>query len=401
MDIKERFINYIGVDTRPNPDSETVPSSENQKDLGKLLLSELKEMGVEAKMEDNGYVYGTIPSNIDKKVPVIGFISHMDTSPDLPGKVTNPGVTEYKGGDLKLSDEYIMTEKEFPELKEVVGETLIHTDGTTLLGADDKAGLAMIMDAVSYITSHKEFKHGEIKIGFTPDEEIGRGADEFDVEGFGADFAYTMDGGPIGELEFENFNAASVKISIQGKNVHPGSAKNAMVNSMLVAMELQGMLPVNERPEYTEKYEGFFLLTDIKGTVDHTDLSYIIRDHSSELFEKKKSLMEKVISFLNEKYGNIITVEIKDSYKNMREKIEERMEIVELARRSMEEIGITPKIKAIRGGTDGARLSFMGLPCPNIFAGGYNFHSRFEFIPYSSLVKGSELILKIIENNAK
>ncbi len=402
MNIKDRFLKYISIDTKSDPESETTPSTKKQFDLAELLLSELKEMGLkDARMADNGYVYATLPSNTDKKVPAIGFISHMDTAPDLDGKVDNPVITEYKGGDLRLSDKYVMTEEEFPELKGVIGETIITSDGTTLLGADDKAGIAIIMDACQYLIDHPEIKHGDMKIGFTPDEEIGRGALKFDVEGFKADFAYTLDGGPLGELEYENFNAASASLEIQGKNVHPGSAKNVMINSQLIAMEFNAMLPINERPEYTEGYEGFSLLTDISGTVDFSKMDYIIRDHDRNLFEKKKENFKKAAAYLNDKYGDIVKLEIKDSYKNMREKIEDRMEIVELAKKSMEELGIKPDIKAIRGGTDGATLSYMGLPCPNLFAGGYNFHSRYEFVPLSTMVKASELIVKILENAEK
>lgn len=402
MNIKDRFLKYISIDTKSDPESETTPSTKKQLDLAELLLSELKEMGLkDARMADNGYVYATLPSNTDKKVPAIGFISHMDTAPDLDGKVDNPVITEYKGGDLRLSDKYVMTEEEFPELKGVIGETIITSDGTTLLGADDKAGIAIIMDACQYLIDHPEIKHGDMKIGFTPDEEIGRGALKFDVEGFKADFAYTLDGGPLGELEYENFNAASASLEIQGKNVHPGSAKNVMINSQLIAMEFNAMLPINERPEYTEGYEGFSLLTAISGTVDFSKMDYIIRDHDRNLFEKKKENFKKAAAYLNDKYGDIVKLEIKDSYKNMREKIEDRMEIVELAKKSMEELGIKPDIKAIRGGTDGATLSYMGLPCPNLFAGGYNFHSRYEFVPLSTMVKASELIVKILENAEK
>lgn len=402
MDIKERFFKYISFDTKSDENSTTIPSTPGQLELGKYLVEELKGLGIkDAMMDKNGYIIATVPSNIDKKVPTIGFVSHMDTAPDLDGKVVNPQVHEYKGGDLKLSDKYTMTEAEFPELKEVVGETLITTDGTTLLGADDKAGITAIISAAEYLMAHPEIKHGDVKIGFTPDEEIGRGADEFQVKDFNADFAYTLDGGPIGELEFENFNAASAKIVINGKNVHPGSAKNAMINSQIIGMELHNLLPVNQRPEYTEKYEGFNLLTAFNGTVDHTEMSYIIRDHSKELFEEKKQMFTDIVEFLNKKYGGIIELTLKDSYYNMREKVEPMMEIVELAKKSMEELDIVPDIKPIRGGTDGSRLSYMGLVTPNLFAGGYNFHSRFEFIPLSSIEKATQLIVKIVENNAK
>lgn len=400
--IIERFKRYIAIDTKSDENSKTCPSTPGQLELGALLVEELKELGIEdAKQDENGYVYGTLKSNTNKDVPTIGFISHLDTSPDLDGKCTNPQILTYEGGDIKLNDKYSIKEEEFPFLKELVGKELITTDGTTLLGADDKAGVAAIMDAIEYLTLHPEIEHGDIKIGFTPDEEIGRGADLFDVKGFGADFAYTVDGGPVGELEYENFNAASVRIEIQGKNVHPGSAKNIMINSLRVAMEIENMLPVNEKPEYTEGYEGFYLLDDINGSVDHTVVNYIIRDHSMEKFEQKKTYIRKVVDFLNDKYGDIINIEIEDSYYNMKEKIEPHMEIVELAKKSMLDIGVEPDIKPIRGGTDGARLSYMGLPCPNIFTGGYNFHGRFEFIPTESMKLASQLIVKIAENNAK
>lgn len=400
--IVERFKRYISIDTKSDENSETCPSTKGQLELGAILVEELKELGLDdVKQDENGYVYATLKSNIDKEVPTIGFIAHLDTSPDLDGKCTNPQIFTYEGGDIKLNDKYSMSQKEFPFLKELVGKEIITTDGTTLLGADDKAGIAAIIDAMEYLIANPEIKHGDIKIGFTPDEEIGRGADLFDVKGFNADFAYTVDGGPLGELEYENFNAASVKIEIQGKNVHPGSAKNVMINSLRIAMEIESMLPVEQKPEYTEGYEGFYLLDDITGNIDYTVVNYIIRDHSMEKFEEKKTLFKEIIDFLNRKYGNIITIEIKDSYYNMREKIEPHMEIIELAKKSMLELGIEPNIKPIRGGTDGARLSYMGLPCPNIFTGGYNFHGRFELIPIESMKLASKLIVKIIENNSK
>ncbi len=400
--IVERFIGYIGIDTRSDENSDTCPSTKGQLELGTLLVKELNELGLEdVNQDENGYVYATLKSNIDKKVPTIGFISHLDTSPDIDGKCTNPNIFVYEGGDIRLNDKYIMTVKEFPFLKELVGKEIITTDGTTLLGADDKSGIAAIIDAMEYLIRHPEIKHGDIKIGFTPDEEIGRGADLFDVKGFNADFAYTVDGGPLGELEYENFNAASVKLEIQGKNVHPGTAKNVMINSMRVAMEIENMLPIEQKPEYTEGYEGFYLLVNITGGVDHTISNYIIRDHSMEKFEEKKSYFKSIVDFLNRKYGDIIDIEIKDSYYNMREKIEPHMNIVELAKESMIQLGIKPIIKPIRGGTDGARLSYMGLPCPNIFTGGYNFHGRFECIPIESMKLASQLIVKIVENNVR
>ena len=398
----DRFKRYISIDTKSDENSSTCPSTKGQLELGALLVEELKELGAEdVKQDQNGYVYATLKSNIDRKVPTIGFISHLDTSPALDGKCVNPKILTYQGGDIKLNNQYTMTVEEFPFLKDLVGKEIITTDGTTLLGADDKAGIAAIIHGVEYLINHPEIKHGNIKIAFTPDEEIGRGADLFDVEGFDADFAYTIDGGPIGELEYENFNAASVSIKIQGKNVHPGTAKNIMINSIRIAMEIESMLPANEKPEYTEGYEGFYLLDDIAGNVDHTIVNYIIRDHSMDKFEQKKAYFRKIVDFLNDKYGNIITLEIKDSYYNMKKKIEPHMEIIELAKESMMELGIEPIIKPIRGGTDGANLSYKGLPCPNIFTGGYNFHGRFELIPIESMELASKLIVKIVENNAK
>ncbi|CAK7011582.1 peptidase T [Tissierella sp. P1] len=400
--IVERFKKYIAIDTKSDENSSTCPSTPGQLELGTLLVDELKELGLEdVKQDENGYVYATLKSNTDKKVPTIGFISHLDTSPDLDGKCTNPKIFTYRGGDIELNEQYSITIKEFPFLRNLIGKELITTDGTTLLGADDKAGISVIMDAMEYLVKHPEIKHGDIKIGFTPDEEIGRGADLFDIKNFKADFGYTVDGGPVGELEYENFNAASVKIEIRGKNVHPGTAKNIMVNSLRIAMEIESMLPVNEKPEYTEGYEGFYLLDEITGSIDHTVISYIIRDHCKDRFDKKKEDFRKIINFLNDKYGNTITIEIKDSYYNMKEKIEPHMEIIELAKRSMIELGIQPIIQPIRGGTDGAKLSYMGLPCPNIFTGGYNFHGRFEFIPTEAMKLASQLIVKIVENNAK
>ncbi|WP_406241940.1 peptidase T [Tissierella carlieri] len=400
--IVERFKKYIAIDTKSDENSSTCPSTPGQLELGTLLVDELKELGLEdVNQDENGYVYATLKSNTDKKVPTIGFISHLDTSPDLDGKCTNPKIFTYRGGDIELNEQYSITIKEFPFLRNLIGKELITTDGTTLLGADDKAGISVIMDAMEYLVKHPEIKHGDIKIGFTPDEEIGRGADLFDIKNFKADFGYTVDGGPVGELEYENFNAASVKIEIRGKNVHPGTAKNIMVNSLRIAMEIESMLPVNEKPEYTEGYEGFYLLDEITGSIDHTVISYIIRDHCKDRFDKKKEDFRKIINFLNDKYGNTITIEIKDSYYNMKEKIEPHMEIIELAKRSMIELGIQPIIQPIRGGTDGAKLSYMGLPCPNIFTGGYNFHGRFEFIPTEAMKLASQLIVKIVENNAK
>lgn len=399
MDIVERFIKYVKIETTSDGSSNTVPSTKKQLDLAKVVAEDMRKIGLVDVIEDEkGYVYGKLESNVSRDIPVVGFIAHLDTAPDLSGKNVNPQRIVYSGGDIKLNEEYTMTEKEFPFLKELVGQELITTDGTTLLGADDKAGVTEILDAMKYLLEHPEIEHGDIKIGFTPDEEIGRGADHFDVNGFNADFAYTMDGGPIGELEYENFNAATAIIKIKGRNVHPGTAKNIMVNSVRIAMELDSLLPVNEKPEYTEKYEGFYLLHNIVGDVENTKLEYIIRDHSMEKFEKKKKLLEDIVELLNKKYSNRVELEITDSYYNMREKIEPHMEIVELAKKSMIDLEIEPKIQAIRGGTDGARLSYMGLPTPNIFTGGYNYHGRFEFIPVESMKMASKLIVQIVSN---
>ncbi len=399
MNIIDRFLKYVSFDTKADGNSSTCPSTPGQLVLGKYLEEELKSIGLSDVSQDkNGYVYATLKSNTDKKVPTVGFVAHMDTSPATSGKDIKPQIVDYKGGDIKLNDEYSILEKEFPFIKNLVGEKLITTDGTTLLGADDKAGIAIIVSAMEHLVNHPEIKHGDIKIGFTPDEEIGRGADLFDVEKFAADFAYTVDGGPIGELEFENFNAASGNIEIEGKVVHPGSAKDVMVNALIIAMELNSLLPSNERPEHTEHYEGFYMLDSLEGDVSKANMSYIIRDHSSEKFENKKELLQNAVDFLNKKYNNAIKLTIEDSYYNMREKIEPHMEIVDIAEQSMIELDIKPIIKPIRGGTDGARLSFMGLPCPNLFAGGYNFHGRYEFVPVSSLEKGTELVVKIVEN---
>ena len=402
MDIIERFKKYISVDTKSNEENATCPSTLGQLELGKILVEELKELGIKDAFQDkNGYVYGTLEKNIDKDVPTVGFIAHMDTAPDLDGKCINPQIFTYKGGDIKLNEEYTMKVSDFPILNDLIGMELITTDGTTLLGADDKAGVSEIMDAIQYLVNHPEIKHGDIKIGFTPDEEIGRGADLFDVKGFGADFAYTMDGGPIGELEYENFNAATAIVKIQGKNVHPGSSKNTMINSVKIGMEFESMLPVAQKPEYTENYEGFIHLVDFSGTVEFTEMVYIIRDHDMDKFTNKKEILKAAAQYLNTKYIDAIKLEITDSYFNMKEKIMPKMHIVELAKKSMEDIGIVPNIVPIRGGTDGAKLSFMGLPTPNIFAGGMNFHGRYEFIPIEWMRKASELIVKIAENNVK
>ncbi|NLW23390.1 MAG: peptidase T [Tissierellia bacterium] len=399
----DRFIKYVKFETTSDENSKTVPSTKNQLEFAKNIGKELEEIGLkDVSVDENGYVMATLPANIDEKVPTIGFIAHMDTSPDMCGKNVNPQIIEnYDGENIILNEEenIVLSVKDFPELKNYIGDTIITTDGTTLLGADNKAGIAEIITAMEYLVNNPHIPHGTVKIAFTPDEEIGRGADHFDVEKFDADFAYTVDGGPIGELEYENFNAATAKISIQGTNIHPGTAKNMMVNSMTIAMELDSMLPVNERPEYTEGYEGFYHLVGINGTVEKTEMTYIIRDHSMEKFNRKKETMEEVVKFLNYKYNDIISLNIEDSYYNMKEKIQPVIEIIELAKKAMEEVGIKPIVKPIRGGTDGARLSYMGLPCPNIFAGGHNYHGKYEYIPVSSMEKAVETILKIIELN--
>lgn len=397
----DRFLNYVEQETTSNESATTSPSTENQRIFAKKLVAEMKDIGLEdVSLDDNGYIMATLTSNVDKDLPTIGFIAHMDTSPDMSGKnVKAKIITNYNGEDILLNqDENItLSPIEFPDLLDHKGLTLITTDGTTLLGADNKAGIAEILTAVEHLILNPDIPHGTIKIGFTPDEEIGRGADHFDVEKFGADFAYTVDGGPIGELEYENFNAATAKIVIQGRNVHPGTAKNKMINSILIANELNVMLPTNERPEYTENYEGFYHLMYFNGTVEKTNINYIIRDHSITEFENKKQLLRKVVEMLNYKYGNIVELEIVDSYYNMKEKIEEHMYIIDIARTAMEELDITPIIKPIRGGTDGARLSFMGLPCPNIFTGGLNYHGKFEYISVEAMEKAVETILKIVE----
>lgn len=399
--ILDRFLRYVAIDTQSDENSESQPSAAKELDLLKLLCKELNDMGVEATLDEYGYVMGSIPSNIDKKVPAIGFIAHVDTSPDASGKDVKPQIIkDYDGGDIELKGVpgLFLKPSEFPELLAHKGETIITTDGTTLLGADDKAGVAEIMDAVQYIVEHPEFKHGDIKIGFTPDEEIGRGVVKFDVKRFGADYAYTMDGGEIGELEFENFNAASAKIHIQGRNVHPGYAKDKMKNAILIGMEFNDLLPIGQRPELTEGYEGFFHIISFKGSVEEADFGYIIRDHDRKKFEEKKELIAQCAHFINVKYGEgTATLEVKDQYYNMREQVEPYYFIVEKAVKAMEMAGIKPKIQPIRGGTDGANLSFKGLPCPNIFAGGMNFHGKMEFAPLENIEKASEVILNIIK----
>lgn len=398
----EKFLQYVKIDTTSDSKSQSCPSSEIQWDLAKVIVKDLEEIGlVDISLDENGYIMGTLPSNTQKDIPTIGFIAHMDTAPSFNGKDIKPRIIDnYDGNDIILNSDLniSMTVKDFPELKKYVNQRLIVTDGTTLLGADDKAGIVEIMTALKYLKENPSIEHGEIKIGVTPDEEIGRGANLFDVEKFGAKFAYTIDGGEVGELEFENFNAASANIIIKGRDIHPGASKNKMINAMLLAMELNAMLPVNERPEYTEGYEGFFLLTNFKGTIETTEIDYIIRDHSKEKFLEKKELIENTVKYLQGKYKDAeIVLTLKDSYYNMREMIEPVYHIVDLAKNAMIEVGVKPIIKPIRGGTDGARLSFKGLPCPNIFTGGHNFHGKFEFIPIESMEKSVKVILKIVE----
>jgi len=400
--VVEKFLRYVSYDTKSDEESTTVPSTKGQMVLGTQLVVELKEMGVqEVSIDDNGYVMATIPSNVDKAIPTIGFIAHMDTAPDMSGKDVNPKFIEnYDGEDIVLNQEnnIVLSPKDFPELKNYIGKTLITTDGTTLLGADDKAGISEIMAAVEYLMQNPKFPHGTIRIGFTPDEEVGRGADIFDVKKFAADFAYTIDGGTIGELEFENFNAAAAKISIHGRNVHPGSAKGKMIHSTLIANEFMNSLPPEETPGNTEGYEGFYHLISLNGDVEETKLQYIIRDFDGESYENRKTFIKNIVNKINDKYGNgTVEIEIRDQYFNMKEKIEPVKHIVDTAFLAMKQVGIDPIMVPIRGGTDGARLSFMGLPTPNIFTGGHNFHGKFEFIPTFAMEKAVEVILKIVQ----
>lgn len=403
--IKERFLKYIQIDTQSDPESQTTPSTEKQWDLARLLARELEDIGLEdVSIDENAYIMATLPSNVTHEVPTIGFISHFDTSPDYSGSGVKPMIHEnYQGQDLVLSkkDNIVLSPSYFDDLLLYKGQTLITTDGSTLLGADDKAGIAEIVTAMEHLVEHPEIKHGKIRVAFTPDEEIGRGAHKFDVEKFGADWAYTMDGSQVGELEYENFNAAGATVTIHGKIVHPGYAKGKMINSMLIASEFIQKLPAEEIPQETEGYEGFFHLQQMKGEVEETRLDYIIRDHDMDLFEARKKEMLQVVEELNAKHGeNTVEVEIKDQYFNMREKVEPVMHIVDVAREAMKELGIEPIVKPIRGGTDGSQLSYMGLPCPNIFAGGHNFHGRYEYVPLESMIKATEVIVKIAEKVA-
>lgn len=401
-EVVERFLRYIAMDTESARESNTYPSTSKQLELARLLKAELEQLGLpDVVLDEYGYVMATLPANIAEPLPVVGFLAHMDTSPDMSGKDVKPMLVEnFDGNDIVLNEEkgVLLSHRQFPDLLKYIGETLIVTDGTTLLGADDKAGIAQIMTAISYLLRHPEIKHGNIRIGFTPDEEVGHGVDHFDVERFGADFAYTLDGGEVGELQFENFNAAGAKIVIHGRNVHPGTAKNKMLNAILIATELNDLLPMFERPEFTEKYEGFYHLFLFNGTVEQAELQYIIRDHDRENFSAKKALLIKAVAFINEKYGQgTVDMTLTDQYYNMREKIEEKPEIIEIAKQAFLSLGIAPLLVPIRGGTDGSRLSFMGLPTPNIFTGGHNAHGKFEFIPVSSLEKGAQVIVKIAQ----
>ncbi len=402
QNVVNRFLQYVKTDTTSDPKSGLSPSTPSQLAFAKKLAEELKQIGLtNVSVDDKAYVMATLPSNIEKKVPVVGFIAHMDTSPDSSGKNINPQIVKnYDGNAIILDKEknIVLDPKVFPELLKYKGQTLITTDGNTLLGADDKAGLAEIVTAMEFLVQHPEKPHGEIKIGFTPDEEIGQGADHFDVEKFGADFAYTLDGGEIGELEYENFNAASAKVKINGRIVHPGYAKNKMKNSMLIAQQFLNMLPANEVPQHTEGFEGFYHLLEMNGKVEECNMDFIIRDHNRDIFEKRKELFRAITNHLNLQHGEgTIELDMNDQYYNMLEKIEPVKYVVDIAEQAMLDCGVKPIIKAIRGGTDGARLSYMGLPCPNVFAGGHNFHGKYEFVPVESMEKAVEVILKIVE----
>ena len=402
----ERFLKYVQIDTDSNPESNACPSSEIQWDLAKVIIEDLKALGMEdITLDENCYIMATLPANCDEDIPAIGFIAHMDTAPSYNGRGVKPRIVEnYNGEDIVLNSEenVVLSPKDFAHMKNYVGQDLIVTDGSSLLGADDKAGIVEIIEAIKYLKEHPEIKHGVVKVGFTPDEEIGRGADLFDVKKFDCKFAYKVDGGELGELEYENFNAASATVKIEGRDIHPGSAKNSMINSIMIAMELNAMLPCDQRPEHTENYEGFFLLDELTGTVENTKMEYIIRDHSMRKFNEKKIIIKDAVQYLAKKYKDAkIEIEVKDSYYNMREKIEPVMYIIDLAKKSMEELEIAPNIRPIRGGTDGARLSYRGLPCPNLFTGGHNFHGRFEYICIQSMEKARDLIVKIAENVGK
>jgi len=406
MNITDRFLKYVSFTTTSDENTNMTPSTPGQMVFAKYLVEELNSIGLmDVNLDKNGYVMATLPANTEKEIPTIGFISHMDTSPDMSGKNVKPRIVyNYDGENILLNGEkeIIFDTNKYPDILQYKGQDIIVTDGTTLLGADDKAGLAEIVTAMEYLIAHPEIKHGKIRVGFTPDEEIGQGADHFNVNLFGADWAYTMDGGEIGELEYENFNAAGAKVHFKGINVHPGYAYHKMLNSMRIAQQFVGMLPRHETPEHTEGYEGFFHLTNMEGTVEKTTLSYIIRDHDRDRFDRRKKEFEHLVHKINAEFGeNTATLDMKDQYYNMREKIEPVMHIIDLAFEAMKQVGVTPSVKPIRGGTDGARLSFDGLPCPNIFAGGHNFHGRFEYVPVQSMEKAMQVIVKIVENLAK
>lgn len=399
--VVNRFIRYAKIDTQSDYFSQSCPSTQKQFDLARLVADELRSIGLEdISLDEKGYLMATLPANTDKETPVLGLIAHFDTSPDLTGTNVNPQIVTYQGGDLILDEnnQVILSPKEFPDLEKYVGQTLITTDGTTLLGADDKAGIAEIVTAMEYLVNRPEIKRGKIRIGITPDEEIGRGPDHFDLEKFGADFAYTIDGGELGELQYENFNAAEAWLHIHGRSVHPGSARNKMVNSIWIAMEFANMLPAQMRPEYTDNYEGFFHIDIVQGGVDKTSLRLIIRDHNRDKFNEMKRILQQAVAFLNAKHGpETIELTITDQYYNMREKVEPVQYVINIARQAFEDRGIQPLIIPIRGGTDGARLSYRGLPTPNIFAGGHNFHGRYEYIPTASMDKAVEVIIRIVE----
>lgn len=402
QELIERFTSYVKVNTQSNDDSETCPSTPGQLDLARLLVDELKALGMEeVTMDENGYVMATLPANTDKDIPTIGFLSHIDTATELSGEGVNPQLVEnYDGKDIVLNEAQgvVLSPKDFPELHNYIGHTLVTTDGTTLLGADDKAGIAEIMTAMAYLIRNPEIKHGKVRVAFTPDEEIGRGPHRFDVEAFNARYAYTVDGGPLGELEYESFNAAQATLTFKGKNVHPGTAKNKMVNAAKIAMEFNSQLPVEEAPESTEGYEGFYHLSSISGDVELTKLRYIIRDFDRDNFNARKQNMENIVKSLQEKYGaERISIELKDQYYNMREKIEPVKHIVDIAYKAMKNIGVEPVIKPIRGGTDGSQLSYMGLPTPNIFTGGENYHGRYEYVSVDNMQKATEVIVEIVK----
>ncbi len=404
MTVLDRFLRYVTFGTQSSEETHTTPSTPGQRVFAEALVKELEELGMEdITLDSNCYLMATLPANTQRKLPTIGFIAHLDTSPDMEGEGVTPRIVSYNGGDIVLSEEdnIVLSPNMFSELNDYMGQDIIVTNGKTLLGADDKAGIAAIIGAMQYMKEHPEIEHGKIRIGFTPDEEIGEGADHFDVDKFGAEWAYTIDGGQIGELEYENFNAAVAKVTFKGLNVHPGYAKDKMLNASFLAMEFASWLPASQRPEHTEGYEGFYHLTAMSGTVEEASLTYIIRDHVRSLFEEKKSQMKALVGRMNELHSDCATLELRDQYYNMREVVEPKKHVVDLAFRAMEAAGVKPLVKPIRGGTDGARLSFMGLPCPNLFAGGINFHGRYEFLPVTSLEKSMQTITKIIELSAQ